>query len=317
MKTLALCAHALLTDKNDPLLPGLFETFEARKQVDGDRVWWTGEAPTVTYSRGQGADVELTGLLAQAYMRYGAYPVTIEKALNYLAGSKDGSGNFGSTQATVQALKAFSMAAGGASTHADATVQVSLNDSDPRTLLITDENSDILFLEDLQEHTVVGENRAVITFDGEGSSLYQIVGRYYLPWETLPEPGEELISIDVAYDKTELAANDTVVCQVRLANNRPGKAKMVVADIGIPPGFSVVTGALDSLVGDVIQKYQVAGRQLILYLAELDHNEPIEIQYPLIAKFPIRAKTPESVVYEYYNPEIRGVSEPQSILVME
>jgi len=313
--TLALCAHALLCDANDPLLPGLFDEFERRKHEEGDRVWWEETASTMTYSRGQGANVELTALLAQAYLRFGGYPDTTGKALNYLASSKDGHGNFGSTQATVQALKAFALAAGGVTTPADATVGIAINGTEVKTLRLTEANSDVLFLCDLGEQTVEGDNAVRLTFEGKGSNLYQLIGRYYLPWEGVDPPGDELLSIDVQYDKTQLTAADLLTCTVRVANNQPGKAKMVVVDVGIPPGFEVLRDDLDQLVGEAIQKYQVAGRQIIFYLDELDHAAPVSLVYRLAAQYPIRAKTPRSVVYEYYNPDVRGVAEPVEIAV--
>jgi uncharacterized protein YfaS (alpha-2-macroglobulin family) len=315
--TLALCAHALLQDPDDPLLPGLFDEFENRKQSEGDTVWWEETAPTITYSRGQGASVELTALLAQAYMRYGAYPDTTAKALNYLVAAKDGNGNFGSTQATVQALQAFSLAAGGATSAVDATALVSLNGVPMKTIELTDENSDLLFLCDLGEQTLEGDNTIQLSLEGTGSTLYQVVGRYYLPWETLPPPAGELISIEVGYDKSELTTEDLLHCTVELANNRPGVARMLVADIGIPPGFDVLADDLDALVGVTIQKYELAGRQVILYLDELDHETPVTVEFRLKARFPIRAQTPESAVYEYYNPEVRAVAEPRAIVVTE
>ncbi|MHC1768997.1 MAG: MG2 domain-containing protein [Verrucomicrobiia bacterium] len=315
--TLALCAHALLSNVDDPLLAVLFEKIEARKQTQGDMVWWENEAPTITYSRGKGADVELTALLAQAYMRYGRDADTAAKALNYLIHSKDPGGNFGSTQATVLALKAFCMAAGGLTQAPDATVHIVINGTEAKQITLNDENKDLLFLCDLQEQTLPGKNSVSIRFEGSGSSLYQIVGRHYLPWKDVAPPAEELISISVSFDKTELTTTDTVRCTVKVSNNRPGTAKMVVVDVGIPPGFAVLTEDLDPLVTSRFQKYQVAGRQVIFYLDELSSKSPLEWSYRLQAKFPIRALTPESVAYEYYNPEVRAVSAPQELSVVE
>ena len=34
------------------------------------------------------------------------------------------------------------------------------------------------------------------------------------------------------------------------------------------------------------------------------------LEYGLKAKYPIKAKTPKSAVYDYYNPELRDESEP-------
>ncbi len=315
--TLALCAHALLSNVDDPLLPGLFEKIEARKQTQGDMVWWENEAPTMTYSRGKGADVELTALLTQAYMRYGRDAATAAKALNYLIHSKDPGGNFGSTQATVLALRAFCMAAGGLTQAPDATVHITINGTEAKQITLNESNKDLLFLCDLQEQTQPGKNSVSLRFEGTGSSLYQVVGRYYLPWKDVAPPAEEPISISVDFDKTELTTQDTVRCTVNVANNQPGTAKMVVVDVGIPPGFTVLTEDLEPLVQSRFQKYQVAGRQVIFYLDELPSKSPLEWSYRLQAKFPIRALTPESVAYEYYNPEIRAVSAPQELSVVE
>jgi len=315
--TLALCAHALLQNPDDPLLPPLFKEFEARKQTQGDTVSWAGDAPTITFSQGKGADVELTALLAQAYMRYGQYPETAAKALNYLIAAKDPQGNFGSTQATVLALKAFSMAASGITRAPNATVRISINQTEAKKLELNDENRDLLFIVDLQEQTRPGDNVVSIALEGTGSSLYQIVGRYYLPWKKAEIPIEEPISIDVSYDKTELTTQDTVRCQVKVANNRPAKAKMVVIDVGIPPGFTLLTEDLDSLVGSKFKKYQLAGRQAIFYLEELSREAPVEFSFRLAAKYPLRAMTPQSVAYEYYNPEVRAVSAPRQLAVSD
>lgn len=315
--TLALCAHALLQNPNDSLLPGLFQEFEARKKVEGDTAWWESDAPTITFSRGKGADVELTALLAQAYMRYGLHPDTAAKALNYLIAAKDPRGNFGSTQATVLALQAFSMAASGITRPPDATVTISINGQDAQPLKLNDTNKDLLFLVDLQQHTRVGDNQVRISLQGTGSCLYQVVGRSYVPWKLVDLPVEEPISLEVTYDKTELTTHDTVRCNVKIANNRSAKAKMIVIDVGLPPGFNVLTEDLDPLVGVKFQKYQLTPRQGIFYIEELARETPVEFSFRLAAQYPIRALTPQSVVYEYYNPEIRAVSAPQQLAVSD
>jgi len=315
--TLALCAHALLRDPADPRLDDLFEEFEARRLTEGEQVWWSGESPTMTYSSGKGADVELTALLAQAYMRAGRFPETVTKALNFLVASKDGTGHFGSTQATVLALKAFCLAAAGTTQSPRGTVGISLNQSTPVTLELNEVNADLLHLVDLQESTKPGDNSVRLSFEGDGGCLYQVVGRYYLPWGDAPPPVEELIGIEVSYDRTELEVSDLVTCRVRIVNHRPGVARMVVIDVGIPPGFEVLGGDLDALVGTTYEKYQIAGRQLIFYLDHLAGDSPVEFTYRLVARYPIRAKTPESTVYEYYTPDIRAVSAPQELIVLE
>jgi hypothetical protein len=64
-----------------------------------------------------------------------------------------------------------------------------------------------------------------------------------------------------------------------------------------------------------IEKYSTTGRQIIVYLREVVHGQPVEISYQLLAKYPLTAKTPKSTAYEYYNPEIRVDSQPVQLTV--
>jgi CD109 antigen len=91
---------------------------------------------------------------------------------------------------------------------------------------------------------------------------------------------------------------------------------MVIVDLGLPPGFTLIPENLNRLVDQkVIEKYSTTGRQIIVYLREVDHGKPIEIKYQLLAKYPLKAKTPKSAVYEYYNPDVRVEANPVQLTV--
>ena len=92
---------------------------------------------------------------------------------------------------------------------------------------------------------------------------------------------------------------------------------MIIVDLGIPPGFQVQSGDLAELVGSkVIDKYKLTGRQIIVYLEKLEPLQVVKFSYRLKAKFPIKAKTPKSTVYEYYNPDNRADAKPIEIEVI-
>jgi len=170
----------------------------------------------------------------------------------------------------------------------------------------------------LKDQTVQGDNRVQVKFKGSGSALYQIVGRFYLPWQEKPAEGKEPMSIEVTYDKTELVKDDTLTAKVVIKNNRPARANMVIVDLGVPPGFEVEAGDLAELVGDkTIARFNLTGRQIIVYLEQVDQKKPIEFSYRLKAKFPVKAKTPKSTVYEYYNPDVKDEALPQEITVSQ
>jgi uncharacterized protein YfaS (alpha-2-macroglobulin family) len=95
-------------------------------------------------------------------------------------------------------------------------------------------------------------------------------------------------------------------------------AEMPLIDVGVPPGFNVVSDKLDDAVkAATISKYTVAARQVILYLEKLDPGQTVKLTYQVRARFPIKAKTPLSKAYPYYNPERVAVSKPQEIIVTQ
>lgn len=314
--TLALVANAAVAwNPKDAWTLRVLENLHDMRVDEKETVHWKGGSGTVTFTHGDAADVETTALATIAFLNANRYPEATTKALTYLIQKKSAQGHWGSTQATILALKAMMLSLGSRTERVDATVTVTLNGEAVSELVITPDDSDVMRLVDLGEQTKTGSNTIALNLEGEGSMLYQIVGRYYTPW-TMAEPEQEPMSIEVAYDKTELAVNDMVTARVKVTNNRPAAAQMIIVDLGIPPGFEVQVADLEKLVEDkTIQKYEITGRQIIVYFERIDGNGVIEFEYGLRAKFPLRAQTPSSRVYEYYNPETEGTATPQAIVV--
>ena len=126
------------------------------------------------------------------------------------------------------------------------------------------------------------------------------------------------MDIQVTYDKTELVKDDMITASVAVKNNRPARANMVIVDLGVPPGFELQAGDLAGYVTKgAISRFNLTGRQIIVYLDYVDQDKPVEFAYRLKAKFPVKAKTPKSTVYEYYNPDVKDEVLPQEIVVNE
>ena len=47
----------------------------------------------------------------------------------------------------------------------------------------------------------------------------------------------------------------------------------------------------------------------------LKPRQSLQFSYTLKAKFPIKAKTPKSTVYEYYNPDVEDIARPVEMVV--
>jgi uncharacterized protein YfaS (alpha-2-macroglobulin family) len=81
------------------------QLLDARVEKE-DQTWWTTEE-TAVYGRGTSAAIETTGLAVQALLKSGEAPAITRKALTYIASRKDASGTWGTTQATIMALRAL------------------------------------------------------------------------------------------------------------------------------------------------------------------------------------------------------------------
>jgi uncharacterized protein YfaS (alpha-2-macroglobulin family) len=165
----------------------------------------------------------------------------------------------------------------------------------------------------------LGENRVSIDVSGQGSLMYQVTTIYYLPWSVAPPETEPagLLSVDINYDRTTIEVDDIITVAVRARLTRPGTAKMVLLDLGVPPGFTVQADDLNALVEkNVIARYELTGRQIIIYVENFSSQQTLEFKYRLRARFPMRAKTQPYSAYDYYNPEERANVQPTMVTVV-
>ncbi len=153
---------------------------------------------------------------------------------------------------------------------------------------------------DLTDFVRTGENAVTLKATGTGKPMFQIIGKYWVKErEGGGKKGKE-VEIDVAYDRSTLKQNDTVRASVTLRYNRTTPTYMVIADLGVAPGFTPLTEDLDALVAEkIIQRYETTGRQIIVYLDKVAPGKPIRFSYRLKAKFPVRVKVPASRAYDY------------------
>ena len=93
---------------------------------------------------------------------------------------------------------------------------------------------------------------------------------------------------------------------------------MVIVDLGIPPGFTVDGGDFAEMVAaKKLQKFSITARQVTLYLGDVKPGDVLSFEYMLKAKYPVKAKTPATVAYEYYTPTNRVESKPVELTVVD
>jgi uncharacterized protein YfaS (alpha-2-macroglobulin family) len=322
---------------------------DARTEKD-EQAWWNAEE-TSFHGMGASASVETTGLAVQALLKWGEASGTARKALAYIASRKDAGGAWGTTQATFMALRALLLATEKGAADTQGTLEVLLNGKPVKNLILTSENNDLLHQFVFKGAELTGPsgpgpipvrpapgseessegkeiirpakpiaNTVELRFEGKGGLAYQIVGSYFLPWAEKPA-GEEL-SIDVAYDRTHLAQDDIATATATVKNNLDKTANMVMVDLGIPPGFELLSEDLQDYQeksanrkSGHLSKFSLTATQAILYFDSFAPGDTVRVKFRLRAKYPIRARTFKSRVYEYYDPEVSAVAPPVQLEV--
>ena len=285
----------------------------------GEQVWWSVEE-TGVYGTGTSASVETTGLAVQALLQSGEASGAARKALSYLASKKDAGGTWGTTQATIMALRALLAATEKGAADVRGQLMVLLNGKPVQELVLTPENNDLFHQFVFKGFDSQTANRVEIRFEGKGGLAYQVVGSYFLPWDE--RPAVEPLSIDVAYDRTSLAQDDIATATATVKNNLDKTANMVMLDLGIPPGFELLSEDLQayqdkssSLKSGHLSKFSLTATQAILYFDSFAPGDAVKLKFRLRAKYPIRARTLRSRVYEYYDPEVSSVARPVQLEV--
>ncbi|HXG08529.1 MAG TPA: hypothetical protein VNK04_01955 [Gemmataceae bacterium] len=93
---------------------------------------------------------------------------------------------------------------------------------------------------------------------------------------------------------------------------------MVIADLGIPPGFTADPGEFAEMVAaKQIERFTATARQVTLYIGDIKPGDTKTFEYTLRPKYPIKAKTPAAVAYEYYTPANRATAKPVELTVVE
>jgi hypothetical protein len=280
----------------------------------GEFAWWSAEE-TGVYATGESAAVETTGVALQALLKADQYPETARKALAWITSKKSGDGNWGTTQGTIVALRALLLAAGRSGSDAHGTVDVLLNQTKIDSVTLTKDNNDLLHQFVVPHVSSDGDNEIELRYSGEGTIAYQIAGRYFVPWEASTE--REWLSIDVKYDRTRLVQDEVVTGTATIRNNTAKTAKMVMVDLGIPPGFELLSEDLQAMVeksagakSGRLEKFSLTATQAIMYFDSVAPHDSFDVRFRLRAKYPIIAKNFASRVYEYYDPAVGSLAKP-------
>ncbi len=329
----ALVAADLENGQKSSFTEKVLDQLTGLAQYEGNAAYWISQAATFMGSEGQTGSIETTALVTLAFLRADRHPDLAKAGLNTLIQQKDPYGTWYTTQTTILALKVLLESTKFHPEGSNATLSISLDGGQASTLRVTPENFEVMQMVVFDDLSSGEDHSLQIRTSGEGNLMVQVTGNYYLPWEVLSKtetPKEsEPVTIDVSYDRAELHMDDLVTAAVTVRMNRQNsRSEWAIIDLGLPPGFSVIRQDLDAIITTseqrsaghglaTIERYELTGRQIILYIGNLNYDHPLTFSYRLRAKYPLIAQTPASTVYDYYNPDINAEQAPVQITVVQ
>ena len=238
-------------------------------------------------------------------------PALARAALSWLAEARDGQGTWGTTQATVLALKAMVVAAERpASRTQRREIEVRLGGKVVRRVSVEADQADVVQMVDLSG-LLAGAGAAlrleITELTGEGTG-YQVLLRHH-EVAAPADGGGGPLSVDVVYSAEEVRVGEDVVAEATVRNASGKTMPMVLLQLPVPPGFAVRRGDFEEHVAaGRIAKFEVGPRTVDVYLRGIPAGETVRIDYRLNATMPVEVDVPGATASEYYDPSVRAAS---------
>jgi hypothetical protein len=278
-----------------------------------------GKDGTITRSGGISLKVETTSLAAIAWLKRPEFVPSSNKAIEWITKSRQGGGGFGSTQATILALKALIE-------NAKASRKV-VNDGELILQIAGVEVGRTSFkagatqairLQDIAEHLKPGKNEVTIQLTGDNEMPYAVGMQYRTLKPVSSDACPIQLSTRLAAEKVK--AGDTVGLWVELENTSGKGQPMTIAIVGLPAGLEARQKQLDELKeAGKFDYYELRSRELIFYWRSLSPDvtgdQKLAFDLDLIAEIPGQYTGPASRTYLYYTAEEKNWTDPLEVAI--
>ncbi|MBI1225148.1 MAG: hypothetical protein GC192_07895 [Bacteroidetes bacterium] len=282
---------------------------------------WTGKTVSMTQSTGRNLTVETTSLATLAFLaninaaeggESAKERAIVDKAVRYLAGAKTQFG-FGSTQATVLALKALVENARFMKKNIGGAVELFVNGKSMGNQEFTADQSDALFFNDLGQYFTEGKNEVKVKF-AEGDALpYDLSVKYST---TLPysDPACKL-GLETTIGKAT-KAGETVRLTTKIINRSSDAVPNPMVIVGIPAGLSVQPWQVKQMQErSMFDFYEIKDSYVVFYFVGMKGKEVKELSLDLKADVPGEYEAPASAAWLYYSNDAVTWSKPDRIVI--
>jgi len=287
-----------------------------------------GATASVTNSTGMALEIETTSLAVLGWLKAneaGQFRPNVESACKWIGSKRSGSGDFGSTQSTILALKALiEFARGNKKPAENGTITVTVGGAKVGEKAFTSQQAGPIVVEiDNPEKLLKGDKVSVdVTTDAKQAYPCTV------SWECrtrAPNSSPDCpVKLATKLSKTEANEGDTVRLNVTVENLKGTQNGMVTAVVGIPAGLKVpedmkqlklLTDRKEEGKRPTVSYWEKRGRELVFYWHGLGDKEKVEFGVDLIADVPGEYRGPASRVYLYYGAEHKFWADPVDVKI--
>jgi hypothetical protein len=150
-------------------------------------------------------------------------------------------------------------------------------------------------------------------FTGRAQQV-QLTARWYDPWGE-KRPSNEF-DMQLHYRAVSARVNDAIACDVVISRPAFRGYGMMIADVGLPPGAEVDRGILEDIVSDRnsgVDSYEIAADHVTFYV--WPRAADVKFRFLFRTRYAIKARSAQSTLYDFYNPDARVVLPPQTFIV--
>ncbi|MCH8317898.1 MAG: TonB family protein, partial [Bacteroidetes bacterium] len=302
---MTLVANAFLNlDQNDR---GNYVLKKIINQVEKHGFGGLKSDHSITRSYGKSLQVETVALFVLALLKSDKMDIKIlEKAVNYLIGSRGNYGGFGSTQATILALKALTKYAKFAKrTDESGTIGVYINGKEVTSRFYEKGTQGEIVIHGLRKYFTAGSHKIDIKFSGTKKALPYSMDISWCTYTPNSNP-ECKVKLQTQLFKSEIKEGETVRFNAILRNTTNEGLPFTVALVGIPSGLSAQPWQLKELQEKgKIDYYEVKKNYIIFYFRELAPDTQYTISLDLKAEIKGDYEAPASSAYLYYTNEFK------------
>ena len=278
-----------------------------------NQAFWKRDGKTAFDSSGRYGKTIITALSIMALRKGRIAPDIRMKGARYLVTAGSGRNGWGSTQATLLAIKALLEETPCAPLTENALINIRKNGKTVRSIMIKKDESDIMRIADLTRTLGYGSNNYSLQISNNSELGFSLTGSYYLP-ATKQRKSKNRIAITVTPDRRKLRTGETVKCKISLINRADKDLLYPTAVISIPPGFAPVKNSLQNLVEkNIIKKYEISNGHINLYAERINANSAKIIPVVFRSVSHGKVSIPPALLYEYYTPSNCATSSPETI----